>query len=490
MTELTGISPTARWFLIVAGVFALLVAGAIVTVSVYISRAREARVAALEAIRARGEPVFVEDLLEELPRGDPETVEWALACEEIPDLWELVYVQEEGKSDETLLTELQAAGRTAEELALLRAWLDCLEVEPEVEIALYLDDWNEIRLRDLPRPEDVTPCELVAIEAAMELSPQCLEHALLASDLGPVDVRGELERMKAGTPDGELEIFPRHGTGAILGVKHLSNAAVIASLEGDPDEALHLLEVAFHTAGLWRGQPHLIGHVQYHCLVDIAGQRLERILPDLPEDADLTKIEAFYEAFDPRADLRQALVGERAFINRIFQQLRDGEFAVDELGGRPRGHAFEWFALDFMVDVNQTEYLELMDLVLAECAKPRFDPTEKADAVVRERLEGTWNTLFTSEFVPKVSNQHTAALAAEVSRDLALTAILAHREGLEAARAELAGRIDPFFGAAYHTRVESDGTFVMWSVGYDGEDDGAQWDEEYEDLVWRYRPRK
>lgn len=493
MTKPTGISRTARWFFVVAGVFALLVVTAVVAFSIYVSRAREAREAALDAIRRRGEPVFVEDLVEVVPRGDPKTMEWVLAFEEIPDPWKLGGEPEEGESEEAFLARVREAGASAGDLALIREWRDCLEVEPEVmDYTLYWDELEQT-LRDLPSPEDVTPCQIVAIKSAMWFSPQALEHARLAGDLGPVDVRGELERLKARTPDGELEIFPRDAHGLIWAVQNLSNAAVIANLEGDPEEALHLLELAFHTVELWRGQPYLIGHLLYCTAIGSAGEGLERVLPYLPEDADLTKIEAFYESFDPRADLHQALLGERAFVNRTFQRLRDGEFAGGELGGRPRSSPFEWLVLDLMVDVNQTTYLELVELALAECAKPRFDRTSKIDGLVTERLDGGWDTLFTSMILPKFSSQHASALHDEVCRDFALAAIRAHRDGIEVARAEIASRIDPFSGEPYHTRVEPDGTFVMWSVGEDGEDDDARGDEEREDgddVGWRYRPWK
>ncbi|MCB9915262.1 MAG: hypothetical protein H6828_08945 [Planctomycetes bacterium] len=491
MTRPNGTSRAARPLLVIATVCALLIATAIVALTTYVARVRDGREAALAAIRASGAPVSVEELVAELPRGDPRTMDWALAFEELPDPAWLGRAPEEGQSVEAFLAEAREAGASAQDEALLREWLECLDAEPEaMDLARFWDEDDQTLRRDLPSPADVTPCQIAAIRNAAWLSPQLLEHARLAEHLGPVDARGELERMLAQVPEGELdELFPRSTNGQLGAVRCLSNAAVIASLERRPDEALHLLELAFHAAGLWRGQPRLIEHLKYVVAVGVAGEGLERILADLPEDAGLSRIEAFYEAFDPRAELRQALVGERAIFDRVFQKLRDGEIPLEELGGRAPGRAFGSSLADLVVDVNQAAYLELMELALAECAKPRFDPTRQADARVQERLEATWTSSLVSAFVPKIGNAHAEALYGEVHRDFALAALRAHRDGLAAARAELTARLDPFSGAPYRTRVDPDGTLVLWSVGEDGEDEGGQL-ESSDDVVWRYRPRR
>jgi len=373
-------------------------------------------------------------------------------------------------------------------VALLRAWRDCGETDPEAERLL---GWRaaDLFIDRHPAPEEVTPCEVVAIKIRQYISGARMEQALLAAERGPVDVRGEIERVLA-QPEGELaELFPRGSeSGEYLVLCALSDAAVVAGLEGRSDDALRLLDLTIRAGRLMEGRPWIF--TQWcHPAARTVGRTLERTLSCLPEDADLEHVESYFTGLDPRGRLQTQLKGDRAFANRVFQLLREGKIYADEAGMS----ALDFLGLDLLVDLNQREYLEMMELILEECAKPRFDPTEKLDTLIRERLDGGWDCVTAEALIPRASGFHVFALEEEVIREFALAALLARREGTEAARARITSRIDPFSGEPYRTRVEPDGALVMWSVGTDGEDHDAQWDEEqesYSDIVWRFRPSR
>ena len=61
----------------------------------------------------------------------------------------------------------------------------------------------------------------------------------------------------------------------------------------------------------------------------------------------------------------------------------------------------------------------------------------------------------------------------ETRRRLCRLALIARRDGFEAAQAACAASLDPFDDQPLKSRVDPDGTLVLWSVGPDGTDQGA-----------------
>lgn len=457
------------------------------------SRAREEREAVearLEEIRLSGQPVVPEDLLDIWPGGDPETVKWLKRHGRLPRTWRDHDLNSRDENGYGAALELCRAQGGPGELELLERWNDCLTSGSSLR-DLHLEEGRE-RLLDEQLPLDqFGDCERAALRVYLETSGPRLEWALESLEHGPIDLRRELERSLATHEGAYVGPFPNFPVTGFLGaVDYLRRAAVFAAIDGRPEECRRLLEATFHLVGLFDGRGFLVGFLISASAADRALDALEWSLPYLPPDVELPMIEGAISDWRPRAMLGDALGAERAAVNWTYEQLR---------GDGASGLAIDWTSVEGLLlgvgsrsvlYADQDNYLELMSTVIEECARPSYRGDGRVDQQVRKALDDRTCVMLASMTLPGVSNLHETALTWDVRIEQAKAALLAHKGGLEAARAHITTIADPFCASALRARIEGDERLLMWSVGADGDDDGAKrsvgW-ADYEDIVWHYR---
>src|SRR5262249_41084347 len=95
----------------------------------------------------------------------------------------------------------------------------------------------------------------------------------------------------------------------------------------------------------------------------------------------------------------------------------------------------------------------------------------------------------TGRFLPDLREEISQATELEAQILLARAALAGRRTGAEAGARIATDSIDPFSGQPLRSRVEPDGTLVLWSVGGDRVDDGGVSGDPPKDLVWRIPKR-
>ncbi len=331
---------------------------------------------------------------------------------------------------------------------------------------------------------DSSPSELEGLRARGE--PVYPEDLLKDDSGGDPTTLAELQHFLAATGTAEWQPYPQLPVSAQFdALQRLSDAATLAARSGRSSQARQELERAFQLARSTSGRPWILGSQLANASVELCTDALQSCLNHLPPSVDLSSIEASLRGWQPRELCLAALRGDRTFANRIFQRLREGESLAE-----PMGEGSHLPTDPRALDQDQRLYLDLMQAVITQCERPHFDPQMRFDAYVEHTLDSADDVTITRLFLPRVSEFHAGLLRAEVIRQLALTALEARREGVESARARLMALTDPFSGAAYRTRIEADGSLLMWSVGSDGVDDEAlvdpEWNE-FTDIVWHLR---
>jgi hypothetical protein len=214
---------------------------------------------------------------------------------------------------------------------------------------------------------------------------------------------------------------------------------------------------------------------------------LSDVVAALPPDAPLPpELEPWLEGLDPRGSLDLLLEGERAMALTQLASVREG--SLGGVSGIPAG--------ELQLLLTEREYLVQMgrsvDLVRG--------PWAEAEARQRELEDqrGPVGHFEPRQVAAAMLTPVVGALRAEndvlALRDLALAGLAARRGGAEAARAVLAGRLDPYTDAPYALEVGQDGALRMWSAGADGFAAGpAGWTRALEpsadDLRWIVRAR-
>jgi len=456
-------------------------------------RAREQLVVSLDDLSMRGELVYVEDLLEVLEGGDPETLEWLQVAGGFPEV---------GYGTEPTLAAKRGY-RSAREKYFEKfddyddepQWEELFEPGSEAWSAYY---WNESIVRSLfdfqPSREQVTPDELEAYASFLGANGEVFEHALLVADRHAPDWRAALESSIARGPVSPLNPMYPQSRGVVSGylqcVESFSYGAVLAAFEGRSEAAVELLDLAFKAAWLFENQPYESGYVE-GCVGEFrALGALKTCLAYLPPSTDLTGIERELRRRDAHAEALYALRGEVAFGNSAYRHLRTLSSAQIKAVGKWSFTSRLPFVWERNLDMDQVRYLDLMEQTIQESGKLVYDNGQGLKRGIDEALDSEQAIL--SPWLIGNGGDLNLITHEKVSlRHLALAGMEAHKNGADAARKLVTSLTDPFSGRPYRSRLEEDGTLLLWSVGADGTDNDARPDEEgflNRDIVWRYHP--
>ena len=101
-------------------------------------------------------------------------------------------------------------------------------------------------------------------------------------------------------------------------------------------------------------------------------------------------------------------------------------------------------------------------------------PDDELAPFPRGLLEDESLALRSQLIAPAVLGAFDSAAGVHAAATLASAVLLGRREGVDAARAWLDARVDPFSGEPYRTQVGPTGDVRAWSVGPDAESDATE----------------
>jgi hypothetical protein len=245
-------------------------------------------------------------------------------------------------------------------------------------------------------------------------------------------------------------------------VTYLVGSAVDLALENHTDEAVTRLRSAFRGTNTVEGGPWLAGMLVWESSVREALVGLRAMLQRIPGGIDLHDLETDLDPEKPRRYLIQAFQGDRAFENRIYAHLYGRFGRSDQAQSSWRTLARLPFASLGLRD--QAIYLELMEKEIEGAKLPYWSWKEREgrnpEPFKRDRTAplSTMLSLLISDRI-----DGSAGLEAEIL--LARAALAAYHGGVEAGVRKASSSTDPFSGQALQSRIDPDGTLVLWSVG-------------------------
>jgi len=320
------------------------------------------------------------------------------------------------------------------------------------------------------------------------------EHAALLAHASRIRERPPLTSL--GDPSVGVEHGSEEGAGrgtsfSLVGhlvvVEVLAQAAVDSALAGEPERSLEELSAAWRAAGLVQDPPTAGMHRARAYATGFVMRAWEHALPHLPREAAAWLLGSQIESWDPHSEMVNALYGERALGNSYFRLLSGEEDLI-----QPQGTTIVINSLSFQLANDWRHYLDEMRVVLRECRKRPYDWQQGVVERTAGSIDSGGESSLSQSVVPRASDLKRMVLEGEARGQLARAALRAHLDGIEAGRTLLEQQPDPFAagGAPMQSRIEEDGTLVMWSVGENGTDEGGRWratEDAFTDLVWRYR---
>ena len=441
--------------------------------------------AALDRIRAAGEPVQPEELVfDPVGPGDDPTP-WIAEVEEIELPWDEVELADPYEFAE-LLDRARAGELRADRAAILEELNLCYGGSDFADLF-----WEELRRALLdPGPSPLlSDCQLAALRAVELATEPIVELGLASCRMARLD--GE-SVVREYSRSGELfpastamRLIPLLDGYGLIGVHEI--------IDGRERAGIERIHSAFCAAGLTEDLPTLHDHATWLGLMGVGAHGLRVGLSHLSPGHDLTAIEDLVREADPRASLHRALLYERTLGNRAFDLYR--ERADEEMKTTMRPTVVLKRAYDALwLPYNQAAYLRYFEEAISLLKDPYW--------VIGPRLS-EWGEQ--SRPLPThghFSGSPTGSLdvcienATYLETDLlvAQVALLAYREGIEEAIDLASATTDPFTGRPLRIRLDPDGALVIWSLGPDGRDDGGALhsrEDEYTppDVTWKIRLR-
>lgn len=486
----------SRWWVKLAVVLGVLAfcAGIALIAAIVIGTVRESR--AIESLRAAGEPLSPSEITFAQGR-DGDVLEHALAFsrryEESVNFRDLFY------ADATeFAQEVRAAAGWSKAVEPVDELLECL-----AENELDCREWAAVtdsKLADPMQARALTDCERALVRARGALAEPMLEAARAVCSATP-DSAGRLSRswkVQDGPSPGQ---DVRINLDVALAVSVLQDVLVARASEGRDEDARELLELSFRASSLVEDWPWVLGFLGWQIGLGRALESLRIAQPSLPPEADLVGLEAQISAVDVDACLLRALQGERAFGNEMFSAIRDGRLIESE--SSPSVDGLSGLLIWAWIGNDRAFYLETMTTAIDWARRPYLAVAPEMDASF-EQMQSSLATrmnLVSMLLLPRLDLVIESAASTRANLALARAALLARREGAEAAIAFASASPDPFRDGPLQSRIDEDGVLVLWSVGVDLVDQGGRdtWNEEGEhyesgtyrtpDIVWRVLPR-
>ncbi len=269
---------------------------------------------------------------------------------------------------------------------------------------------------------------------------------------------------------------------------------------GQPDVALADLDLALYLASTVRNEPFLISHLVRCAMIQLALQPVWEGLADHQwTDAQVATLQQQLAGLDFLADDATAMRGEQAAGNSVIAYARQNPRQLDYFVGEdqaayneaavialfmPRG----WFYLE---QVNYNRCFDAFVRQGVDLGARRVNPEQlqQNEEAIEQTLRGGISLLFghrvmSAMLIPAIPPAHQKFAFTQTMVDEAVLACGLERFRLANGRypdslAELTPRFvgklphDLFTGEPLKYRRTDDGRFVLYSVGWDGKDDGG-----------------
>ena len=281
----------------------------------------------------------------------------------------------------------------------------------------------------------------------------------------------------------------------LLGADALARAG-----RGDFATAMADIEAGFQLAGALAGEPTLVSQLVRMAMVDVTADAFQLVFEPGELPADLTRdLVRLLTQSDHRDGFAASFAVEQAAGLQVFS-----DFLRDE-GAWPMGAtsplagfgawlyaspiARPWFNMD------EAAYAGIMDRFHEAVQLPYYEAKPLLDQIEQDVEDLPVTRVLSRMLLPALARSCAAQARLEATLDLTQMGIaIEHYHGvhgeypgtLEAIASELGGAVpvDPFTGQPYHYRP-SGGTFLLYSIGMDLEDDGGTHDWRDGDIVWR-----
>ncbi len=284
--------------------------------------------------------------------------------------------------------------------------------------------------------------------------------------------------------------------------------AMALLVEGESDRALAEMELMFHLSDSIKDEPILISHlVRIACREIILRTIWEGLEDHRWKPEHIARLQTKLTDIHPIADMRQALRGERTFGNGAIEWLIRNPAMLSHIGaddiisGRlpsfterfgfsliPRG----WFRME-QVNYNKAFDKFIMGALPADgkamnAAVARRMDDEIEDHIVKVKQPYTaimHHHVLSGMLLPALGKSYERAVRSHVLVELARVALALESHRLEkhehpetldslTPRFMPSVPVDPFDLKPLRYKKGTDGSFKLWSVGWNGKDDGGQ----------------
>lgn len=308
-------------------------------------------------------------------------------------------------------------------------------------------------------------------------------------------------------------LAPLKGCATVLRLRALAELQARQS-----EAALADIRLALDLTGKIRSEPFLISHLVRIAMFQITEQAIwEGLSEHRWNDAQLRELDQELARFDFVADYVSSLRGENACQVATVNFLRHHRNLLDHLGDSRQDRSLRfadlcgyfipsgWF---YQNQLRSSQFMLERFMPVADVAQQTFSVSLVDQAVESlSAMPRTPYTMISKMLLPGLTRSSHRFAFAQAALDLARCACALERyhlvEGkypdkLEALAPRFIEKIpvDPMGGQPLRYRTEPDGNFVLYSVGWDGTDDGGQVFQsksgvvklDQGDWVWRYPP--
>lgn len=296
--------------------------------------------------------------------------------------------------------------------------------------------------------------------------------------------------------------------GAMKSLNQVTVLRAIALLEaGRSADALAEVQLALRLAELVRSKPLLISHLVRVALIKSTLQPVwEGLAKRRWSEAELRQLQETLSGIDLFQEYGVAMRGERAFSCELMAQLIAGEVpGAPDLPPQP----FRSFMPRGLLYQNQIAICKLFDGVILQAINDdehRVYPEKCSESALKTVItRNTPYNLFARMLFPAIHKAAQQSSYAQSSLDFAKVACALERfrlaegrypDSLQPLVPRFAASLPPdvINGEALKYRLAENGSFVLYSVGWNRRDDDGQvsWkkrggiDTENADWVWRY----
>ena len=288
---------------------------------------------------------------------------------------------------------------------------------------------------------------------------------------------------------GYMVLFPEYADLKTV-TKHLASRMRLRIHEGDIDGAIEDLDTLSAFAGHVRQQPILIGLLVSIACDSIISKAIEVELPAAARDPRLLAAFRRYAEGKPESWNLSGVIASEAFFSYWGIENIAGTGKFSEIysygyvgAGSPRKSISSYvtdaaMASPYSLRKIKSAVLDVWTPTIAEY-RPGDDEKGTIEALERRFSEATQDSLFAEVYLDIMSPVYAgfwqSLYRARAQRRMLLAALdlIEHRSETGAWPESLdSAYIDPFDGKPLRYRIDGDG-FRIWSVGWDGNDDGG-----------------